>query len=163
MKLVCVDTQTVIWGVRRVATAGQEDMIPRAVALFQRCAKDRDLVVVPTVVLGELLAGVPVDSQPEFVRQVQRRFVLAPFDAAAALAFGRLWQEHKEKVIPQARTEMADLTRAEIKADHMIAATALARRCDHLCTADKALARFAERHVPILHLADVPVQPPLLE
>lgn len=43
------------WGVRRVATPGQEDMIPRAVALFAQCEKNGDLIMVPTIVLGELL------------------------------------------------------------------------------------------------------------
>jgi predicted nucleic acid-binding protein len=163
MKQVCVDTQTIIWGVRQIATPGQEDMISRAVALFERCRKDGDLLVVPTIVLGELLAAVPLDEHPDFVRLIQGRFLVAPFDAAAALVYGRLWQAHKSEIIPQARKELAGLERAEIKADHMIAAVAVARRCDQLCTADKALIRFAERHISILRLPDVPVQPSLLE
>lgn len=163
MKLICVDTQTVIWGVRRVATPGQEDMIPRAVALFRRCEKEGDRIVVPTIVLGELLAAVPVSNQPEFVRLIQRRFLLAPFDAAASLVYGRLWQAHKGDVIAQAKVEIKELTRAEIKADHMIAATAVARRCDQLCTSDKGLIRFSQQHIPILHLLDWPAQADLLE
>lgn len=163
MKQVCVDTQTIVWGVRRLATPGQEDMIPRAVALFEKCERDGHLVIIPTIVLGELLAAVPLDNHPEFVRLIQRRFLVAPFDAAAALVYGRLWQAHKAEVIPHAKEEIVELTRAEIKADHMIAAVAVARRCDQLCTADKALVRFAQRHVPILHLSDVPVQASLLE
>ena len=163
MKLFCVDTHTVVWGVRKVATPGQEDMIPRAEAFLNQCDKDGHRVIVPTIVLGELLAGVPVETHPEFIRSIQRRFLLAPFDAAAALVYGRLWQVHKERVIPEARQELPGITRAEVKADHMIAAVAVARHCDQLCTIDRALIRFAEKHIGILHLGQVLAQGMLLE
>lgn len=161
MKLYCVDTHTVVWGVKKIATSGQEDMIPRAESLIRMCEKDGHRILVPTVVLGELLAGVPVESQPDFVRRIQRRFLLAPFDAAAALVYGRLWQAHRATVIPQAKRD--GIEHAVIKADHMIAAVAIARKCDHLCTTDNALIRFSHEHINILHLSDVAVQPMLLD
>jgi predicted nucleic acid-binding protein len=136
-------------------------MIPRAESLIKMCEKDGHRILIPTVVLGELLAGVPVESQPDFVRHIQRRFLLAPFDAAAALVYGRLWQAHKVSVIPQAKKDGVE--HAVIKADHMIAAVAIARKCDYLCTIDKALIRFSQEYVNILHLSSVIVQPPLLE
>jgi rRNA-processing protein FCF1 len=47
--------------------------------------------------------------------------------------------------------------------DPMIAATAVARRCDQLCTSDKGLIRFSQQHIPILHLLDWQAQADLLE
>jgi len=35
MAVVCLDSQILVWGIKQQATAGQEDMIPRANAFLK--------------------------------------------------------------------------------------------------------------------------------
>lgn len=157
MGLVCIDTQAIIWGVCRTAKPGQEEMIERAALFFAQCEEQGDTLVVPTVVLAELLAGLPTDTHAVFVQELQERFVVAAFDGPAALTFGRLWHTNKDGVVPQVRQENDQVTRSVVKMDHMIAATAIGQRCDALCTDDHPLQRFSEKHIPLRSIADLTI------
>jgi len=157
MGYVCVDTQTLIWGVRQRATAGQEEMIQRAGIFVQECQDVGDTILVPAVVLGELLAGIPPEEHDDFFQTIHKRFVVAPFDGPAALVYGQLWYEHRGTVIPEVREADPDVTRSVVKADHMIAATAVATRSDVLVTDDKPLARFSEGRIAVRAIRDVAI------
>lgn len=49
MKLACLDTQVLIWAIKKEATAGQEEMIERASMLIDRLAKSEIKIVIPTI------------------------------------------------------------------------------------------------------------------
>jgi predicted nucleic acid-binding protein len=155
MGAFCIDTQTVVWGVRRVATPGQEDMIDRAGVFIQQCQDAGDNLIIPAVVLAELLAGIPVEQHTDFFQTIHRRFIVAPFDGPAASLYGKLWWEHKQNPSPQNGDDSPN--RQVAKADRMIAATAIAARCDALVTDDRQLANFSSSNIAVKTVRDIPI------
>lgn len=141
MSLICVDTQILIWGVRREATAGQEDMIGKAVRYFEHLDTNKDTILVPTIVLSEFLVHIPKKSTGAVLGALQRRFMIAPFDAPAAAIAADIWREKLDTV----RAMKQDgVIHATIKADVHILATALARNASCIVTYDSWLVKLAE-------------------
>ncbi len=117
MSLVCFDSNFVVWGAKREATPGQENKIDKAVLLLEQLEGQDKQIVVPSIVLGEVLASLPPALQPPFVAMMQQHFIVAPYDSVAAVQFACMWQGRAR--------DMAH-TRDETKADYMIAAIAVA-------------------------------------
>lgn len=155
MGAFCIDTQTVVWGVRRIATPGQEDMIDRASVFIQQCQDAGDTLIIPAIVLAELLAGIPADQHADFFQTIHRRFIVAPFDGPAATLYGKLWWEHKQNLPSPNGDESPN--RQIAKADRMIAATAIAARCDALVTDDRQLTRFSSSNIAVKTVRDTPI------
>lgn len=53
MKKVCLDNHILIWGVRGVATPGQEDHVERARQLCEDLDQSDSRVMIPSVVVAE--------------------------------------------------------------------------------------------------------------
>lgn len=85
--LVCLDANVVIWGVKKEASEGQEDMIDRALLLIDKLAKRKANIMIPAPVLGEILIRVPAEEQSAILSGIQKRFMIYPFDGRAALKF----------------------------------------------------------------------------
>ncbi len=162
MGLICIDTHAVIWGVKREATPGQEEMIDRAVAFLKECEDRKDRVMLPAVVLAELLAAVPPEDRTAFVDQMHMLFHIAPFDAQAALRYGVMYQDFRSRNNHDHNNRNPSPSRECVKADRMIAATAVARQCDALCTEDDGLSNFARGHIALRKISQMPAQPTLL-
>lgn len=153
MSVVCIDTQIIIWGVRRTADSGQEDMIPRAESLIQQLEENRANVIIPSVVLGELLMGIEDDDHARFLALINQRFRIVPYDAAASVLFARMWKAWRN-LNPVPDSEFR-ITKAEMKADFMIVATARAKGADCIYSEDNKLRRFAEGNILVSGLPAV--------
>ncbi len=162
---VCLDNHILIWGIRAVATTGQEVMIIRAKALIKELDQADAEVLVPTVVVGEFLAGVPREQHGELVNVLNRRFQVPPYDVRAAAVAAGLWRDYasrKPTLRELIEAEFPGTQKAKIKADVMILATALARRADILYTHDGPLKTIANGLIEVRELQPVEVQPPLI-
>lgn len=148
MNLICFDTHIVIWAIKGEATPGQEGMIPKAKYLLQKCKDEKQKVLVPAIVLAELLSGTEQARHDEFYRIIQKRFIVPPFDAAAAVHYAKIWQEKKPGG--------TQATREEIKADCMIVAIAVARGADCVYTCDNTLKKIAHGFIDTRDLPEVP-------
>lgn len=155
MKRVCLDNNILIWGVRGVATSGQEEMIQRAQAFFEDLdASDADILI-PTVVVAEFLAGVPKQQHLGLLDVLHRRFQVVPFDVRTAAIAAELWRDAAERnphLKDQIRDAFPGIERAKIKADLMILATALARGADVLYTHDGPLKMAAGGRIEVREL-----------
>lgn len=150
VSLVCFDTNFVVWGIKRQASAGQESNIPKAVYLLQQLEQQDKQILIPTIVLGEALASLSVEQHASFVSLIQRSFILAPYDAAAAVHYARMWQH---------RMKNSSHSRNETKADYMIAAIALANRCEAIYSNDGGLRKFASDYIAVIGIEEISVPP----
>jgi len=83
-----------IWGVRRVATPGQEPMIDRAKRFIDHLRANRTRVILTTPVVAEYVGGFLPDDQPEQFKAIRERYPIYPFDIhAAAIAAGLLYNK----------------------------------------------------------------------
>lgn len=161
MKQVCVDNHVLLWGIREVATAGQEDMIPRTKRFLEDCKHQGIRILVPSIVLAELLTAIDVRHHALTTNLLQQSFPVPAFDAAASQVFAKLWQQRKDNgVLEKLKTELGAL-RQELKADCMIVATALVQKAEAIYSHDEKLRKFAEGVIPVLEIPRPQEQPRL--
>lgn len=156
MSRVCVDTNFLIWAIRGQANPTQTAMIGRAQVYLQYLEQNKDRIIIPTIVLAEFLNGVPnVPDRTRFLRMLNTRCMVADFDLKAAHMFATLWDTQGAH-IQQLRNN--GNTRPSLKADCMIAATAITAPADLLITNDKGLRNFIGNRIPVQDIPIVPVQ-----
>ncbi len=151
MDLVCFDTHIIIWGVRRKATSGQEDRIEKSEYLINKCEKDGIKIMVPSVVVAEVLCALDPGLHNAVSELMHHRFIVPPFDTQAALHFAKMWRDKKQL---KDDGEMS-ISRAEMKADFMITATALARGASCIYSEDAGLKKFAQDYIDVRSLPSV--------
>jgi hypothetical protein len=113
-----------IWGMRKGIKASNPrqanlaDMQRRARILMDILQVEKKTIIVPTVMVAELLTGIPPESHGDFLAELQKRFFCPPFDLPASSLAARLWNKHK--ALPRGQ----QLERPVLKADVMIIAAA---------------------------------------
>jgi hypothetical protein len=87
-----VDTNVLIWGLKKRATENRVDMIPRAVEFFKTVRSHRIRIIIPSQVMAEFLAGYPDDaSRDAACKMLEENFFIAPLDGNAANIAASLW------------------------------------------------------------------------
>lgn len=148
--IVCFDTHIVIWGVKKTANPEQEDCIPKAVHLIEKCEKDGIEIIIPSVVVAELLCILDDDEKNKLLGTLEKHFLIIPFDLHAALHYSQIWRRHHGL-----RAELG-VTREQMKADFMIVSTAVARGASCIYSHDGPLRAFAKGHIEIKELPPAP-------
>ena len=157
MDLVCLDTDVVIWGIKGEATPGQEDMVPRAKAFLKNLDDKGTRVLIPAVVVAELLIKVQVGLHSDVLSFFQRRFIIGDFDLPASSHFARIWQTRMDdQTIPSLQS--AGVFRTKLRADCMIVATAIAHGASCIYSHDRGVHRFAEGHILVAQIPELPEQ-----
>ncbi len=150
MALVCIDNHILVWGIRKTATPGQEGMIERATQLLEELDEKRIRVIVPAPVVAEFLTGTAESEHARVLQTFQEKFILAPFDALAALVTARARRKNLQSGLEKTiREELSSVARPQGAVDHMILGIALANKVDLLYTAAAALRKFAEPHITL--------------
>ena len=152
MDLVCFDTQIIIWGIKKQATPGQEGNIDKARHLIQTCEKDGTEIMIPSVVVAEVLCALKPRLHIEFSAIIHKRFIIPPFDTQAALKFAEIWQKRK------AAKGDSKISRAEMKADFMITATAVVGGAECIYSEDAGLKKFAQDYINVRPLPSIAEQ-----
>ena len=134
MSLICFDNHILIWGIKEQATIGQEDNIANTKRFIEKLPSE-DKVIIPSIVMAEFLLAIPQDLHAAVINLFQRSFIIAPFDAFAASKLALVWQSYKKPEIAKQITE-SQTTRAELRADAMIVATALAQKAECIYSHD---------------------------
>jgi predicted nucleic acid-binding protein len=163
MAIICFDTHVVIWGIKKVAEPGQENMIFKAEALIAECDEKRHQVIIPALVLGELLMAVPPEDHPAFISLMHQKLRVIPFDAKAASLFAKMWCKWSENKFYPYSLDGNRPSREKIKIDYMIAATAKASNAECIYTEDPGLKKFAEEYIRVESLPPSVVQQSVLE
>ncbi|MDZ4769751.1 MAG: PIN domain-containing protein [Chloroflexota bacterium] len=160
MRIVCLDTQVLYWGIIGKATHGQEAVIPRARDFLVALAADHEThVIIPAIVLAELLAFVPEADQPDVLLRLQQDWLIVDFDARAALVFGQMrGNRFVQDQFESMRADPAETSRRALIADCLIIASAIAHDAEVIYSDDRALLRLADGWIDARRFEDEPYQ-----
>ena len=154
MSLICFDNHVLIWGIKEQAKEGQEDKISLAKRFIDKLGDD-DNVLIPSIVMAEFLIPIPPELHATVINLFNKNYIIAPFDALAASKFSLIWQTNKPaETAKQLIKDYA--TRAELRADSMIVATAVAWKAECIYSYDKWVKTFAKGFIEV---KDIPIVP----
>jgi predicted nucleic acid-binding protein len=160
---VCLDTNVFVWGVREVASSGQEEQVGKAKALLAHLEEKGATIIVPSVVVGEILLALPVEQHAMTINLLDQAYIIAPFDIACAGMFAKLWEERKNDGTVEALMGDENATRKMLKADCLIVATAIQHGADVLYSHDGPLRKFANGSLRCEDIPIIEVQQDLFE
>jgi predicted nucleic acid-binding protein len=163
MAIVCFNTHVVIWGIQKVASPEQEDMLFKAEALIATCDEKKHQIIIPSLVFGEVLMGIPPEEHPAFISLMHKKLRVIPFDVKAAALFAKMWRKWSETKDYPNSLDGKRPSRDKIKIDYMIAATAKANNAECIYTEDPGLKKFAEEYIRVERLPAAIVQTSVLE
>lgn len=151
--IYCIDSNIIIWGIKRQATKGQEEMIDRAVQFFSKADEFEDIILIPTIVLAEVLAPEPPQVRAHYLEILSKNFVLPTFNQMAALKYSEILYNRFEDVRNIANE--TNSVKQRVKADHMIIATAIVNNANAIYTTDKGLKAFADGYIDVRDLPPI--------
>lgn len=132
--IICVDTNVLIWGVRKEAKPEQQHMLHRVQVLLDDLKKRDARIIVPAPAMQEFLIGCSSATRMAQLKALNQHFIVVPFDARCADIAAR---------IAGARSDMTDLFvsndrvhKVFLKFDLQIAACAVAHRAETFYTHD---------------------------
>jgi hypothetical protein len=154
MKIICLDNHALIWGIREQSSEGQEDMVPHTKRFIESIDNDTS-VLIPAIVFAEFLMPIPPELHPMVINLFNKNFIIAPFDALCASKFSLIWNKNKEEAQELVKK---GITRAQLKADGLIVATAVARKAECIYSYDKWIKTFANGFVDVKEIPFIPEQ-----
>ena len=86
-RIVCLDTNIVIWGILGQGKAEDELKREKAVNLLEMLQQQNDRVLIPTIVLAEVVAKVSPPDRAEVVSKLSSACEIVPLDAGSAMEF----------------------------------------------------------------------------
>ena len=149
-KIICFDTSILIWGIKQESNPEQEQNIEKAAHLIRTCSRDGTVVIIPSIVVAELLSGVDAKIRDNILKGLSG-FRVVPFDLQAALLYAKIWTKDARR-----KAKSLEITRTETKADSMIVATAIAHGATCVYSHDNGLGVFADGHIEVCELPNVP-------
>lgn len=156
--ICCIDSNTFIWGIKKKAVEGQEEMIPRAEHLFEWLEEQGHQILIPTVVIAEVLAPEPLEKYPVLMDIINKSFMVVDFDVRAASRYGQLFMNKISTVKKTAKKN--NVPAQKMKIDHLLISCALIHGAACIYTTDKGLRAFGENYIDIRDLPPLP--PPKL-
>lgn len=141
--MVAFDTMILIWGVRRQAPPGREDLVDRCVDLIKHLKEDRTTIMVPSLAVAEYLVHFSAEDQKIQQAIIGESFFVAPFDMKAAAIAGELYDKQRMQAI-RADT---DLPRQCLKADLNIVATSIAHGATRIYVDDRHFRTLAHGRI----------------
>lgn len=148
--IFCVDSNIIIWGIKKQATQGQEEMISRAESFFAKADEYNDEIIIPSIVLAEILAPETPNVRARYLEVLTQSFIIADFDTRAALKYAELLHGR----FPEIRriSDEAGIPRQKMKADHMIVAVAIVNGANAIYSTDPGLRTFASGYIDVRDL-----------
>jgi predicted nucleic acid-binding protein len=149
--IVGIDTQSLVWAVRRQGTASELD---RAKWLFEELQIAKAQVLIPTIVVAEYLVPADKKTHASIIEAINRRFLIKPFDVECASLAAELF-----KVGKPMRQAGVPFGREVLRADTLIIATAKVHKAKVFYTDDKDCRELA---ATVLDARPLPVNSPHL-
>jgi predicted nucleic acid-binding protein len=149
--IVGIDTQTLVWAVRRQGSAGD---LERARWLFEELQIAEAQVLIPTVVVAEYLVPADKKSHASIIEAIHRKFLIRPFDIECASLAAELF-----KVGKPMRPAGVPLGREVLRSDTLIIATAKVHKAKVFYSDDKDCRDLA---ATVLDARPLPVNSPHL-
>lgn len=162
--MIAIDSQVLIWAVKRTATPNRVHMIDRAVAFVESAELTRDKIMIPSLVASEFLVRYSEPERGTALAKLQSRFFVAPTDAKAAWIAARMFAD--KAAWDKSRVDDG-YSRQWIKTDIAILATAVAHQATIMYIEDDPLFNLAKNlstyiTMPVERLPLPPVKQPSL-
>ena len=154
MKIVCLDTQILIWGVKGEATQGQEHMTAKAKAFIADLAKQKVKCIIPAIAVAECMFKASPEKREAILSVFRQCFHVAPFDLAAAEKYVSMYDNESFRNARQ----QSGASRETIRIDGMIVAIAVANKAECIYSDDEHVRPLAKGHIECRTLASVPQQ-----
>lgn len=161
LKLICLDTSVLIWGIQGYARESQKGLVKRTANYLKSLERDSVRIVVPTPVLAEYLCGIPGEVADRQRQVIAKRFRIAEFgeDAAAVCSdlTRDLWRRSRDfkELAQQSPNEKWDRARQRYKVDCQVIAVAIDARADVIITGEPQVFRMLAGDR--ISVSDVPV------
>ncbi len=122
--------------------------------------KQQYKVILPSIVVSELLVAVPTEDHVSVLSQLAGDYRIVPFDLVCARKFAEMRRSHiiKNRLIDLLNPDKLSATRAALKADAMIIATAIAYGAEILFSHNDDMRKMAEGFIEALGFDDVQFQ-----
>lgn len=141
-EIVCIDSMVFIWGIKQVATKGDEHMIDKTMAFLDWLDSNGKKIILPAPIITEILW--PVDDagdRDKFMDLVYKRFRIAPYDDLAARKGGEILNANKN--YKDFYQDGGEGLKNRFKYDILILSIAITQKVECLYTEDKALLKLA--------------------
>lgn len=159
-RTICIDSNIVVWGVKKVSTTGQEDMIPLAEGFLDNLKKENAILLIPSPVITEILTPVPISDRAVLAEKINRIFRVLPIDTITAIKASELWHNTKNwKEIYKKKGQ--DGMKNRFKYDILIAAAAIVRNVDYFYTHDDDLITLCTGQIPAGKMPPLGLSPQL--
>lgn len=152
--ILCIDSNVFIWGIKKKATKGQDEMIARAEYLFEWADTSKHQILIPSIVLAECLAPEPLEKYPVIMEKVYKGFMIADFDTRAAAKYGQIFMHRIEEMKKIAKE--AKIAIPKMKMDHLIIASALVHNAAIIYSNDPGIRKFGQKHIDVKDLPKLP-------
>jgi predicted nucleic acid-binding protein len=139
--ILCIDSNVIIWGIKKQATSGQESLVEQAEYFFQWVDENEHQIIIPTVALAEILAREPEDIRVKYMDVLSSSFHIVDFDSRAALKYAQILYNRFEAV--KATAASVGVDRQKMKMDHVIIACAIVHGAKCIYSYDRGLEAFA--------------------
>lgn len=159
MTTVCLDTNVLGLAIRKVNPGSSAELISRAGQFVLWLVHQPVQVIIPTIVIGEILTVVPPEEQGEVLGKIHRDWMTVSFDAKASVVFARMFGDGERKRLMRELQNGTTSTRAKLKADLLIIATARAHGATTVYTHNiKDMKKLAGEAISVADFMDVNLQ-----
>lgn len=152
--IICIDSQVIVWGIKKQATKGQEDMISKAETFFNWVDNNEYDIIIPAIVVAEVLAPEPETIRANYLKTLTTGFVIVPFDTRAAFKYADILHGRFNEL--KAAADQIDISKHRMKADHMIIATAIVNNANCIYSYDKGLTTFGSGFIDVRKFPEPP-------
>jgi predicted nucleic acid-binding protein len=150
--IVAIDSQTLIWGVRK---EGNAEQLQRAQWLFEELSNIRNCqVLISSIVIAEYLVPADKKAHPAIIESINQRFLVKPFDVQCSSLAADLFRRGKPM-----RPNGVPMGREVLRADTLIIATAKVHRAQIFYSGDVDCRALAGT---IMEARDLPLNSPNL-
>ena len=155
MRVICLDTNILIWGIRKEITEEEKSKILKTRHFLDQIKTEK--VIIPSIVCAELLMKVPPEEHSLVISKFNG-FMIIPVDSFVASIFAELW--YKENLSLQDGNSLHgsfEMTKHELKADLFILATAISQNCNELYTDDIKFSNLAKNHIEVKSIPSIEI------
>ena len=155
MAIICIDTPIIIQGALpaddKLIDSGK---VNKSKQLLNHLDSEKHKVILPTIVIGESLVKIPEEKHDEIIVQLRELGPPVTYTLKAAKIFASIFALRSRKGIFRSILQDNNSTRASLKADLMIAATAKAHSATKLYTIDSDFVKLKKllEGIEVIHI-----------
>ncbi|MGV3485363.1 MAG: type II toxin-antitoxin system VapC family toxin [Planctomycetaceae bacterium] len=146
--MIAIDTNILIWGVRKAPDPARPDYVERAAELIKDQHDMKQPILIPSVVLSEYLVGQEESRHAQVIAALGKSFYIAPYDTKAAMIAAKLFNRKTYGDIKAGHAVQGQC----LKADYKVLATAIAHGATALYVDDGWFKKIVQSHIAIRDL-----------